>query len=109
MAETQAVDTSMSTKLFYEALNSGKIVLWEDPRHGWLQVPLPLVNACVKEKGLKVSGFSYKDKDNAYLEEDQDLTAFCKCFPFVNFRDELGIHIRREHRDNIFIRNLNHF
>lgn len=109
MTPKEAVDTSMSAKLFYEALNAGKIKLWEDPGHGWLQVPLPLVNATIKEKGLKVSGYSYKDKDNAYLEEDCDLTAFCNCFPFVNFRHELGITIQRVHRDNIFIRNCNRF
>lgn len=100
---------SISDKLFFQALYSGKIKLWKDPGHGWLQVPLDLVNACIKEKGLKVSRFSYKDKNNAYLEEDQDLTLFANCFPDVVFRDQLGIYIQREHKDNIFIRNLNRF
>ena len=45
-----------------------------DPGHGWLEVPL----ADVLAAGVKdaISGCSYQNADNAYLEEDCDLAAF---------------------------------
>lgn len=50
------------------------IVFHEDGGHGWLQVPMLLV----KQLGIteKISGYSYKYKGDAYLEEDCDLSLF---------------------------------
>ncbi len=97
-------------QLFADAINAGQIKLWEDPGHGWLQVPLPLVKALQDEKQLKVSGYSYRDKAYAYLEEDCDLTAFANCFPWMNFRDLFDYgRIQTEHKENIFIRSLKNF
>lgn len=102
--------TEQHKQLFATALNSGKIKMWEDPGHGWLQVPMELINALKKEKALKVTGYSYKDKDFAYLEEDSDLTSFINCFPYINFRDLFSNgQIQQMYHENIFIRNLNHF
>jgi hypothetical protein len=41
-----------------------------DPSHGWLEVPV----AEVRRLGIadKVSAYSYRNGDNAYLEEDCD-------------------------------------
>lgn len=100
--------TDATKKLFADAINAGEIILWEDPGHGWLQVPLPLINALKNECNLEISGYSYKDSRNAYLEEDCDLSAFCACFPWVNFRDYWGVRIERKYQEQIFIRRLNH-
>lgn len=94
-----------STKrLFYEALSNGQIIFWEDPGHGWLQVPIDLVDELKKNDGLDVSPYSYKDRKYYYLEEDLDLGSFMNCFPWLNFRDLYQIEKRYE--ENIFIRNL---
>ena len=45
--------------------------LWiSDPGHAWMRVPLESV------KGLTISGYSYRDDRYAYLEEDDDATAW---------------------------------
>lgn len=50
------------------------IVFHEDPGHGWLQVPHSLLRSLKIDK--KITGYSYRDAYNAYLEEDQDLSTF---------------------------------
>lgn len=49
---------------------------YEDPGHGYLEVPLPILEA----SGVKnsISGYSGKNKDFAYLEEDCDAPLFMK-------------------------------
>jgi hypothetical protein len=93
---------------FRDALNGSQIIFWQDPGHGWLQVPLPLVQTLIKENDLKISGYSYKDTNFAYLEEDCDLTAFANCFPWENFQ-HIFQQIQTKHKENIFIRSLNRF
>lgn len=44
-----------------------------DPGHGWLQVPHEHI-AALNITGI--SGYSYKDKSFAYLEEDCDMALF---------------------------------
>ncbi len=45
-----------------------------DPGHGWLEVPMAeIVSLGIDEK---ISRYSYRDGDRAYLEEDCDLTMF---------------------------------
>lgn len=43
-------------------------VFHTDPGHGWLEVPKELV----KQLKVRVSQFSYQDRNNYYLEEDCD-------------------------------------
>lgn len=45
-----------------------------DPSHGWGEIPLDLI----QELGIsgQISRYSYRRGDNAYLEEDCDLTLF---------------------------------
>lgn len=47
------------------------LVVYSDPGHAWCKVPQTLL----EELGIqdKISRYSYKRKDFAYLEEDQDL------------------------------------
>lgn len=53
-----------------------KFNFYEDPGHGWLEVPVSLC----REFGLKVTGYSYAKGDNLYLEEDCDMSAFVDAF-----------------------------
>ena len=55
-------------------VQKGCLVFHEDSGHGWLQVPHELID----QLGIKkdISGYSYRDDLNAYLEEDCDLGIF---------------------------------
>lgn len=99
--------TDATKKMFADAINAGEIVFWEDPGHGWLQVPRPLI-AALKKEGMEISGYSYADSNYMYLEEDCDASAFCNMFPWINFRDYWGTRIERKYQEQIFIRRLNH-
>ena len=52
------------------------IVFHEDSGHGWLQVP----HSYIDKLGIKkdISNYSYRDTENAYLEEDCDLSVFMR-------------------------------
>ncbi len=50
----------------------GRYTFFSGPGHGWLMVPLAEI------KGLDVSGYSYRDRDHAYLEEDCDASLFLR-------------------------------
>lgn len=45
-----------------------------DPSHGWLKVPLTLLNEL--GIGKQISQYSYINKENAFLEEDCDASIF---------------------------------
>ncbi|MDO4644041.1 MAG: hypothetical protein Q4A74_09395 [Cardiobacteriaceae bacterium] len=47
---------------------------YNDAGHGWLEVPI----SELKRLNIadKISGFSYRDGDTAFLEEDDDLSLF---------------------------------
>lgn len=47
-----------------------------DPRHGWLEVPLTDLDT-LRIKG-EISACSYQDQDNAYLEEDLDAGVYLR-------------------------------
>lgn len=49
---------------------------YEDPGHGWMEVPLSEIKALGIES--EISSYSYKRGDNVYLEEDSDRTTFLK-------------------------------
>ena len=55
-----------------------------DPGHGWVKVPMTLLHVlCISGK---ITDYSYRRGDYAYLEEDCDASlfhqAFEKCFGF---------------------------
>ena len=51
-----------------------ELTFYSDPSHGWGQIPHHLIDDL--GIGSKISGYSYKDLDCAYLEEDCDLSIF---------------------------------
>ena len=53
-----------------------KLLAKTDPGHGWLQVPIDLLEKLNITD--KISGYSYKRGSYAYLEEDCDWTIFSR-------------------------------
>lgn len=59
---------------------------YSDPGHSWIKVPMRvLTNLNIQDK---ISNYSYKRKDFAYLEEDCDYTIF------INALKESGIELK---------------
>lgn len=54
-----------------------KYVIYTDPGHAWLRVPLSEVIK-LQEKGLQISSFSYRNSKYAFLEEDCDMPRYFK-------------------------------
>lgn len=61
-----------------------------DAGHGWLEVPMEIIKHLNLSK--KISSYSYKKKDMAYLEEDSD-AGIC-------------ISAMKEHNYHFYIKNL---
>jgi len=74
-----------------------------DPGHGWLAVPVALLNDL--EIQTSISRFSYlsRDRETAYLEEDCDMGVFWSAFK-VKFG--CPPQYKNEHQGSTFIRNL---
>ena len=53
-----------------------KLIYFQDPGHGWLRVHKKEIN----KLGLQyqISGYSYESKLYVYLEEDRDMSLYCK-------------------------------
>jgi len=55
-----------------------KFDFYSDPGHGWLKVPMSLLDA-LGVRG-RITTFSYQRGENAYLEEDCDATVFWNAY-----------------------------
>ena len=81
-----------------------KLTFYSDPGHGWLEVPVQLLaDLGIKDK---VSRYSYRKGEKAYLEED------CDCSLFMQAMKNIGLTV--EFRDVVenessFIRRLQKF
>ena len=53
-----------------------KYNFYSDPGHGWLEVEIQ--ELCNLGIANKISVYSYRQGDKAYLEEDCDATLFCE-------------------------------
>lgn len=77
-----------------------KFVFYSDPAHGWIKVKKSLLS----KLGItdKISAYSYMHKDFAYLEEDQDYTAFKSAMSAnglsVEYKDQITISKRSKIR-----------
>jgi hypothetical protein len=88
------------------------IVFHEDAGHGWLQVPRHLLESL--EIAEKISGYSYSDLDNGYLEEDCDLFLFIQALEAkYGLTREESIRffndIPKEYSERSKVRRLNHY
>lgn len=74
MALMQGDTERVSAETIQELVQTNAIKMFTDPGHGWLRVPLSLINYL----GIAplITGYSYVDDKNAYLEEDCDLSTF---------------------------------
>jgi hypothetical protein len=63
---------------------------YADPGHGWLKVPMSLLD----ELGIKdrISQFSYVRKDFAYLEEDLDAGIFIDAMKHRGIEPKIRMH-----------------
>ena len=64
-----------------------KYKFYEDPGHGWLEVPRVDI-AEVGQEG-SVSNFSYQLDDNVYLEEDCDMSFFLRALEVAEIKYEI--------------------
>lgn len=55
-------------------MNALKLEYYQDPGHGWVAVPLTLLEAW----SFRPSRYSYRDGSVGYLEEDCDAAAFMR-------------------------------
>jgi hypothetical protein len=80
-------------------------VFLSDPGHGWLRVPLALVNELAI--GDRISRCSYRDDEFAYLEQDCDAAEFLGAWTGAGHRTE---PLREIHSDrDSFVRQLRRF
>lgn len=81
-----------------------KYRLLEDPGHAWLEVPVTEL----ERLGIAgdISSFSYLSSDGktAYLEEDCDLSTFCRAKGWTPANAET--HWTEQHHNTGFVRNL---
>lgn len=114
--QTNMIDLIQANEDRIAELKEMPHVFYHDPGHGWLEVQYNDL-IVLDIEGL-ISGFSYKNGNNVYLEEDMDAGTYIdalfgeygKRTPQQKAEFELwrGM-IREEYRENIFIRNLRHF
>ena len=64
-----------------------------DPGHGWLKVPMELINRL--KLGTKISIYSYRAAGYAFLEEDHDWVIFDKAME----KEGLEFKIKHSHTD----------
>jgi len=82
---------------------------YTDGGHGWLQVP----KEQIRQLGIEaqISGHSYHDKDNVYLEEDCDMAVFLKKKGITSPAGYQVFHqqVEEVYHHNSPIRNLPHY
>ena len=52
--------------------------VYTDPGHGWVKVPISLLH--ILDIADKITTFSYRKDDHAYLEEDMDASTFIQAY-----------------------------
>jgi hypothetical protein len=85
---------------------------WNDPGHGWLEVQISDLKIMGIDK--KISGYSYRKDDKAYLEEDCDMSLYIETLyesdPIkANIQNWCNTMLQDEYREHIFVRSLRHY
>ena len=93
------------------ALNITSFTFYEDPGHGWLEVPAKLLSLLQIES--EITSYSYISRNGlyAYLEEDCDVSTFCHAYKNVmGLSAEEYLPIKhRAYQLDCFIRSLPHY
>lgn len=79
-----------------------KFTFHTDPGHGWLEVPMSTIFALGIQN--KISSYSYRRGDTAYLEEDCDASLFLEAWKQAGH--EFKLVEKNEPRGRSFIRGL---
>lgn len=90
--------------------NPATIRFHEDGGHGWLQVPHSLLKRL--QIAGKISGYSYRDVNFGYLEEDCDLSVFLNSLGIVagsELNKLFWSMCPQEYNENTPIRNKKHY
>lgn len=102
-----SITDSVETEAEVDVAQYMPFIFFEDPGHGWLQVPMELLEKYgIKEK---ISPYSYVHGDNAYLEEDSDLGIFWEAFKEHEGRDLTRDDIINTYDSNNQIRSYEHY
>ena len=83
-------------------LSQTSFIFYNDPGHGWLEVPKKFVEGLGLKK--EITPFSYYSNGNYYLEEDQDAGVF-----ITAYKNELEVDTFPyvdTYQENCFVRNL---
>jgi hypothetical protein len=97
-------------------LKSTSHTFWHDPGHGWLEVRYQ--DLIILDLLGTITGYSFRSGDKVYLEEDMDASAYIEALfgKYGERSDQQQTEldhwkrlIRSEYRENIFVRNLQHF
>lgn len=89
--------------------NPARIVFHSDGGHGWLQVPHSLIKRL--GIGAKITGYSYRDTNFAYLEEECDYSTFLHAMqiPESGLMKDFNEIVPEEYKDDSPIRRKNHY
>ena len=114
--QTNMLDLIDKNKTRVRELKRTPHTFWRDPGHGWLEVKFS--DIIVLNLMGAISGYSYRDDDKVYLEEDMDAELYIHAlfghyatrnetqkYEFELWRDQ----VEDQYKENIFIRNLKHF
>lgn len=79
-------------------------IIYSDPGHAWLAVPLKVIKRLKLEK--EITSYSYQNKGIVYLEEDCDLSTYLRKLEGNGMTEFKYYEIYQE---NTPIRNYQHF
>jgi len=104
----------MENKTINPELLSNRYNFFNDPGHGWLEVPRrEIVLLGIADQ---ITGFSYVNRDMVYLEEDQDMSTFVKAWFAAHRLDDTRESWQVFHKKKIdcyqersMVRDMNHY
>jgi len=75
----------------------------QDPGHGWIEVPMREL----RDLGIagRITPWSYREGETAYLEEDNDASLFLDTMR----AHDIAVELIRRHRDNSPIRHYHDY
>ena len=87
-----------------ELLN-GQINYHTDAGHGWLEIPISVLREL--KIADKISAYSYKKSNIAYLEEDNDAATFLKAVANLTGKNAKDLNFNTINVDDSIIRTYN--
>lgn len=111
--QTNMIDQINATEDRIRMLKKTHHIFWEDGRHAWVEVQKE--DLIMLQIANKISGFSYQDRDKAYLEEDCDAGIYFRAlfgehlFNSAEFKAFRSRYIVSQYHQDIFVRKLAHY